>query len=199
MSTERMKKQKEDTLRKILDVAWEIAIRDGLESVSVRKIAAAMNFAPNNLYNYFKDKNELLLCLRKDAYQWTLDVFSNSRPQNADFRSMMENISKDLLHVALKEPQRYVVMTSEKILDFNEPMDTQINDHVADMIKKGIDNGEFRQVEPVTTAINIRMMIIGFIRMVSSNTSITIDQADTMLQNLMGILFDGIAKEKKND
>lgn len=193
MPLERMKKQKEETYRQILDTAWDIAIREGLEAVSIRKIASALGFAPNNLYNYFKDKNELLLCLKKDAYQWTFDVLGTHEIGDGEsICSFLHSTMLNLLHIAEKEPERYIIMTSESILDLSEPMDKKITEYLSILLEKGIANNEFRKCNTEITAINIRIMIIGFIRMVTSNPAISAEEADTMLDNLFNIICKGI-------
>lgn len=197
MSKERMQKQREETLRKILDKAWDIAITDGLEGVSIRKVAAAMNFAPNNLYNYFENKNALLQCMKKDAYDWTFDIINKDKLELKEVRPVMEHISKSLLQCAMVHPQRYVVMTSDMILDDQEPMDKDLTRMVADMLDAGIKSGEIRQIDTVETAVNMRMIIIAFIRMVSSNENIVMEEAERMLDNLFTILFEGIQRREK--
>ena len=49
-----------------LDAAKEMIINEGVESVSVRKIADVAGYSYATLYNYFQDLNELLWCLKQD-------------------------------------------------------------------------------------------------------------------------------------
>lgn len=43
----------------ILDVAADIALKDGIDSLSVRKVATACGIAVGSVYNYCKNKEEL--------------------------------------------------------------------------------------------------------------------------------------------
>ncbi len=195
MSNIKMQTRKEENYRKILDTSWDIAIKDGLESLSVRKVAAALGFAPNNLYNYFKNKNELLYQLKKDAYEWTISVVLGDRPNNVTVKELFETISYRLLDIAIKEPERYFVMTSDLIIDSEEPLDQQIHNFVVDQIKRGIEYGEFKMVDPEMSATNIRTTLISFLRWVSSHKNLTRDQANSYLDNLLSIIFNGISTE----
>lgn len=192
MSIERMKKQKEDTLRKILDVSWDIAIKEGLESLSIRKIAAALQYAPNNLYNYFKDKNELFLCLRKDSYEWFLKIMKTESTWTGNIRNDVSSFMQKLLQIALEEPQKYIVMTSDRILDDTDPMDNIITNELAEQLRKSIEKGEIKAVDPVLTAITIRSMAIGFIRMVSSLKNVDSKEIDKLLEIFNSLIFDGL-------
>ena len=192
MSKEEMKNRKAETFHKILNTAWNIAIKDGLESLSIRKIANELNFAPNNLYNYFKNKEELLYFLKKDAYEWTLSVGLKDAPTGETVQEQMESMARKLMHIALEQPEKYIIMTSDLIMDSEEPLDRQINDLVADSIRKGIEQGEFRELDPQTTATNIRLTMIAFIRWVSAQKNLTKEQTEDYLTNLLSMLFGGI-------
>ena len=195
MSNIKMQTRKEENYRKILDTSWDIAIKDGLESLSVRKVAAALGFAPNNLYNYFNNKNELLYQLKKDAYEWTISVVLGDRPNNVTVKELFETISYRLLDIAIKEPERYFVMTSDLIIDSEEPLDQQIHNFVVDQIKRGIEYGEFKMVDPEMSATNIRTTLISFLRWVSSHKNLTRDQANSYLDNLLSMIFNGISTD----
>lgn len=64
-----MRKDERSVLReRVLDVAAEIIARDGVDALSMRKLALALNCAPMSLYSYFKDKHELLLALAQRSF-----------------------------------------------------------------------------------------------------------------------------------
>ncbi len=195
MSNNKIQSRKEENYRKILDTSWDIAIKDGLESLSVRKVAAALDFAPNNLYNYFKNKNELIYQLKKDAYEWTISVVLGDIPNDVTVKELIETLCYRLMDIAIKEPERYFVMTSDLIMDSEEPLDQQIHNFVADQIERGIEYGEFRMVDPEMTATNIRTTLISFLRWISSHKNLTKDQANSYLDNLLSMIFNGISAD----
>ncbi len=192
MSKEEMKNRKAEVFRKIIDTAWDMAIKDGLESLSIRKLARELNFAPNNLYNYFKNKDELLYLLKKDSYEWTLSVGLKDIPVCDTVREQFEKITRRLMNIALEQPERYIIMTSDLIMDSEEPLDMQINEIVAELIRAGIDKGEFRTTNPQMTATNIRLTVIAFIRWISAQKNLTSQQAEIYLDNLLGLICDGV-------
>lgn len=194
MSKERMQQEREKTFHKILDASWDIAVKEGVNAISIRKIASALNFAPNNLYNYFANKNELLLYMKKDSYQWSSDIITNHKSVKNGFCNLFKEISEKLLLSALQEPEKYIVMTSNLIMDNQEEMDKQMTEFVAGKIKEGIAVGELADVDPVTTAVNLRMIQISFVRTVSSYSNITKEEILKMHDNLMEVLFNGIKK-----
>lgn len=59
----------------ILQACREIVATDGLESLNMRLVAAKCNIAPGTLYNYYSDKNELLLGTIESVWR---DIFHHN-------------------------------------------------------------------------------------------------------------------------
>lgn len=53
-------KQRVTTKEEILEHALNIAIEEGVDQVSIRKLAASLNIAVGSMYNYYKDKEALM-------------------------------------------------------------------------------------------------------------------------------------------
>ena len=62
-SATRRKQQQEDLRAKILDAARELFVNEGVEAVSMRKVADKIGYSATTLYNYFDDKEALLYAL----------------------------------------------------------------------------------------------------------------------------------------
>jgi AcrR family transcriptional regulator len=64
MKSATRRKQHQDELReKILDAARELFVAEGVEAVSMRKIADKIGYSATTLYNHFDDKEALLRAL----------------------------------------------------------------------------------------------------------------------------------------
>ncbi len=61
--TERKIKQKEELRQQILEAALKVFTEEGLEHLSIRRIADIIEYSPTTIYLYFKDKNHLLFDL----------------------------------------------------------------------------------------------------------------------------------------
>src|SRR5262249_4537466 len=67
-SADRKARQKENLRQEILDAARDLFVREGYESVSMRKIADRIEYAPGTLYLYFRDKSEILNSLCEETF-----------------------------------------------------------------------------------------------------------------------------------
>src|SRR2546428_11503586 len=59
-TTERKARHKADLKQEILDAARALFVKEGYESVSIRKIADKIEYAPGTISLYFREKAEIL-------------------------------------------------------------------------------------------------------------------------------------------
>ncbi len=59
-SKERRQRQRDDVKAKIINAARDLFVTEGVESVSMRKIADVVEYSPTVIYQYFADKEALL-------------------------------------------------------------------------------------------------------------------------------------------
>ncbi len=67
-STERRARQRDDLRHKILGAATELFLQNGFDSVSMRKIAEKIEYAPSTIYLYFEDKNAICSAIAAEAF-----------------------------------------------------------------------------------------------------------------------------------
>lgn len=75
------KRKAEATRKKILTAAEKLFAEKGFDATSVESIAQASGVNKALIYYYFKDKNDLILCLFKNTYQ---DLCDRIRPAAID-------------------------------------------------------------------------------------------------------------------
>jgi len=62
-----------DVCERILNVAFDILAQHGYESLSMSKIGQKMKMTAANLYNYYANKDELLIAIHKKAFEILYD------------------------------------------------------------------------------------------------------------------------------
>src|SRR5438874_1756528 len=60
--------------KSIREKALRMIVREGIEGFSMQKLAKAANVSPGTLYIYFKDKEDLILQLCKEAGEKMADI-----------------------------------------------------------------------------------------------------------------------------
>jgi AcrR family transcriptional regulator len=60
---------REATRRAILDAALELFVEDGYAHVSIRNIAARVEYSPGAIYSYFPSKDDIFLALAEEGFR----------------------------------------------------------------------------------------------------------------------------------
>ena len=71
---ERKIRQKEEFRASILEAAWLQVLTDGWQSLSIRKIADAIEYSIPVIYNHFENKEVILLEFTKEGFQKLADA-----------------------------------------------------------------------------------------------------------------------------
>jgi AcrR family transcriptional regulator len=113
MKSATRRKQHQDELRqKILDAARELFVAEGVEAVSMRKIADKIGYSATTLYNHFDDKDALLRALCDADFGALQEAFSNIG-QIGDPIERLHRMGQAYIGFALKFPShfRFMFMT----------------------------------------------------------------------------------------
>jgi AcrR family transcriptional regulator len=88
---------------RIVDAAAQILVADGYERASTKRIAAAAGVSPGSLYQYFPNKESIVVAAVEQMVDDLADGFMSSLPEIADadpektLRAMLENLLDAML------------------------------------------------------------------------------------------------------
>lgn len=123
--SDRKEREKEEMRRRILDAAKRLFLELGFERTSIRSIAEEIEYSPTTIYLYFKDKNELLFALHREAFIEFGETFKNVAHIKDPFKRMTV-LGSEYLKFAFENPELYELMFLLKA-----PMETlEIKDEV---------------------------------------------------------------------
>lgn len=120
---------------KILDCALKILVKNGYESLSMAKLGAKMNMTAANLYNYYTNKDELLIAIHKKTYAMLYDKIRSSVKTTDTPLQRFRNIVNAFVEFGTQNINIYDVM-------FNRPV-KQHSDYIGTPLEK-ISSDEFR-------------------------------------------------------
>ena len=108
--TERRAREKRELKQKILDAARELFVREGYQSVSMRKIAAKIEYSPGSIYTYFKDKDEILDCLCEETFlKLHLGKMATVQTMKGDPIEILKKGMETYIRFGLDHPDHYIV------------------------------------------------------------------------------------------
>lgn len=96
---ERKERDREELRRKIILTASDLISRDGHESLTIRKLARAIEYSPRTIYLYFADKEQLLREIVEEGFRRTLEIRRKS--EGAETGAPHAHASEDRLAIEL--------------------------------------------------------------------------------------------------
>ncbi len=111
MGTKERRRRQRETLRGgIVAAAREIASTEGWQAVTIRKIAARIEYSPPVIYEYFDSKEHLLLELMRMGYAGQLEAIEKARDASDDPEEALLAMSRAWCRFAFESPDLYQVM-----------------------------------------------------------------------------------------
>jgi len=118
-TNERKKKEKEERKKLILNAAKEIIDSEGIDNISMRKIATKIDYSPAIIYYYFKDKDEIINSLMSKGYKRILSTLAQVNLSNKKPKEKLKEGLKNYILMALSTPLEYktiMLSNSQNIL-----------------------------------------------------------------------------------
>lgn len=109
-SKERIARQKEETRTKILTAALHIVKEEGWQALSLRKIADAIEYTAPIIYEYFTNKEAILLELTRQGYRMLYAQLAAAKAKHRVPAKQLEAMWMAYWHFALTEKVYYQVM-----------------------------------------------------------------------------------------
>lgn len=106
MSEEQFLKNRQN----ILDTALQILVEKGLKDVSARKVAAALNMTATNIYNYYKNKDELIFAMQNYGFKMLWDQLESSYSESLEPIDNIRGFINAYLSFAMNQPRIYSLM-----------------------------------------------------------------------------------------
>ncbi len=107
---ERKIRQKEEFRTSILEAAWMLVITDGWQSLSIRKIADAIEYSIPVIYNHFENKEAILLEFTKEGFQKLADSLQLVKEKHREPAVQLEAIAHAYWDFAFEHKEYYQLM-----------------------------------------------------------------------------------------
>lgn len=196
---ERRDIEKAEKKKKIKDAAVEIIEQEGYERLSIRKIAAKIEYSPTTIYLYYKDKAEIITDMCRELYN---KVESNAAAviNGNGTRSIEEQLYGILtvfVRTLCEEPEmvKAIMYSGTKAIFANESKgDKPSNPGIAmldNLLAKGIDKKVLRP-NIAGTSWMIISALIGFVMSAIENQLYKREDFDQIVNDFIEVLMGGI-------
>ena len=108
----RRERDKEKMRRSILDAAKHLFVKEGVDNVTLRRIASKIEYSPAAIYRYFKNKKEILSVLREEGFARYVERQRVGIETIPDPLERLREGGRQYVRFALREPEYYYLMFS---------------------------------------------------------------------------------------
>ena len=196
-----MRKRKQATKEKIIEVALKVFDKKGFFKTTVDDIARAAGLAKGTLYLYFKDKESLYITTIDQHFKNAINFLTEIEAKKGSPTKKMTDIASNFV-LYMKEIQSSHPMfaiessnLSQKILKNIKPIIIrklmQMTKIVSRIIKEGIEKGEFKDVDPDVAAY----YFLNTIRTIFSG-SVLMPHLAVNTNAILKLYFDGLKKRR---
>jgi AcrR family transcriptional regulator len=106
----RQERARDATRAQIADAALRLFVDEGVERVSMRRIADAVGYTPGALYAYFRDKDEILYALQVEGFARLLEPMRAIDVATLTPGERLYRFGEVYLQFAFENPQLYQLM-----------------------------------------------------------------------------------------
>jgi AcrR family transcriptional regulator len=104
---ERRAREKDEMRRRIMESATEMFVEEGYESVSMRKIADRIEYAPSTIYLYFKDKADLVASICFETFGELSDRLDEIKSLGLPLMETLRLCLRAYIDFGLEHPSAY--------------------------------------------------------------------------------------------
>jgi len=194
---ERRDVEKEEMKKKIMDAAIEVIEQEGYEKLSIRKIAAKIEYSPTTIYLYYKDKAEIITDMSDQLYNKVMgDVVA---VLNKEAAAPVDKQVHDILCVFIKglcsEPEmvKAVMHSGINVIFANDNIGKPTNPGI-DMLDHLVSNGIAQKVFKPGIENNSWMIVsalLGFVLSSFGSRLYLLDNFHKHIDDFVEILMGG--------
>ena len=141
---ERRQRQKDEVRNDIICAAWQMVKNEGWQSLSIRKIADAIEYSVPVIYDHFENKEAILVEFAKKGFRILTDKMVEARGQYTSPAEQIKAMADSYWDFAINNTELYQLMFGigmacceiEKALPGRERLRTLVMEPIEEMIKK---------------------------------------------------------------
>jgi AcrR family transcriptional regulator len=105
---DRKSRERAQLRQKILSAALQIFAEQGYAEVSMRKIAALIDYSPTTIYRFFRNKEDLLGAIAAETYSDLAARFEKAKAQGSDRPlDLLKSLVKEYIIFCVERPEMY--------------------------------------------------------------------------------------------
>ncbi len=179
----------------IIEVAYNIAMKDGLESINARRIASILHSSVNPIFNNFKNMEEL----KKEVYNKIYELYKSYMLREDSSENKYKQTGLNYIKFA-KDYTEFFKIIFMQATPLNVEKFIMADDAGNDVIKKGQKLTGFSFEEQKKFHSRVWIFTHGIACLVATNTvNLSDEEISELLETTVRQMIIGYKKEKENE
>lgn len=195
---ERRSMEREQIRKKIFDAASEIIIVEGFEKLSIRKIAEKIEYSPGVIYNYFKDKNDIVNRIIAENIHRICDSILSLELQKMNPKTALELGLTKFATAMLENRQQYkaIMLSGINLSLFREDASeiNRLRELLINVLKTGKNSGVFDMRNEEITSMLLIASIFGLINTIVQEKIEDEQMLAILIESHVNLLVRGVSK-----
>lgn len=159
--------------QRILDAAKRLFANESYDSVSIRRIAAAIDYSPAAIYRYFGSKREIFSVLRDEGFKRFVVQQKQRMEDIADPVERLRAGGKGYLRFALNEPEFFHLMFCTDCTEVDLDGDLAENSLESfnlfrQCVREALETGRFGNVDEETAVFSFWANVHGLAHLIKT-------------------------------
>jgi AcrR family transcriptional regulator len=196
----RQQRHSEELRKQILEITQRIILSEGIDAVSIRRVANELDYTAPIIYHYFRDKTQLLSCAIQEGYMRMLEALPQPDPSLPPDEKLRLAF-KYSVDAAVKIPQAYrafILNFSADLLAESSVVGPEGHNQSAtlavlkDALDEGVRLGLFADCDTLLTAKVWWTTQFGLFSRIIVEPELPEDEREALINRQLEILMNGI-------
>jgi AcrR family transcriptional regulator len=206
-TAERRAREKEELKQLILKAARQLFVREGYESVSMRKIADKIEYSPASIYTYFKDKDEILDCLCEETFAHLhAHKLAVLQQMKGDPLELLKKGMETYVRFGLEHPDHYIVTFILKApvhehAAHGETRKVQAGQRcfgdMRNIVRRCMEEGKIKNADVEETSQALWAGIHGLTALLITQPRFPFVDRESLIKRMIEILVRGVSADRK--
>lgn len=193
-----IEQHKELTRHELLEAAEELIGLHGYEHVSLGDVAAAVGIGRTTVYEYFRDKEDLLATLVEETLPQTIDGMVSAIPADLSYRDRLAALAVRMVEFVATDPtlglilHREVAKLSVEAQDRVAVAHRGLSGEFVSIYRGGVQAGELKSLPPDFVGRFLQDLIMSAANVLIDSPE-PVSRRDEVTEAMVSVLLDGIA------
>ena len=164
--SDRKNREKKEMQQLILTAALKMFLEEGYAKTSIRNIAEAIEYSPATIYLYYKEKDELLYEVQREAFDKLLTAFQ-TKANSKDPLKRLKQIFHTYVEFGFANPELYdlmfIIRAPTNVDEKHKENGDQAFAYLVDCLKECMDKKLLRMKDPMLSGLQCWAMAHGLV------------------------------------